>query len=67
MRLCLDGPLSEKTAKQKASYFLLYIGQAGRDVFNTWTLTEAEKDKPEPLFTRFKAYCEPRKNLSHST
>ena len=64
MRLCLNGPLSEKTEKQQACYFLLYIGQDGRDVFNTWALPEEEADKVEPLFTRFKAYCEPRKNLT---
>ena len=64
MRLCLDGPLSEKTEKQQASYFLLYIGESAREVYNTWNLSEEEKDKTEPLFTRFKEYCEPRKNLT---
>ena len=38
MQLCLGGPLSGKSDKQKACYFLLYIGEAGRDVYNTWVI-----------------------------
>ena len=53
MNLCLDGPLSGKSDKAKCSYFLLYIGQDTRDVFNTCTLSEEEQNKPKILFEKF--------------
>ena len=62
MNLCLDGPLSGKSDKAKCSYFLLYIGQDARDVFNTWTLSEEEQNKPKILFEKFGDYCKPKKN-----
>ena len=64
MRLTLQGPLAEKDEKQQCGYFLLYIGQQGRDIYNTWALKSAEKDKIEPLFERFEAYCNPQQNVT---
>ena len=64
MNLCLDGPLSGKSDKAKCSYFLLYIGQDARDMFNTWTLSEEEQNKPKILFEKFGDYCKPKKNLT---
>ena len=59
MELMLQSPLSDKDEKQQCSYFLLYIGQQARDVYNTWALKSAEKDKIEPLFETFEEYCNP--------
>ena len=58
MELLLSGPLSEKSDAQKCSYFLLYIGQRGRDIFNTWP--ETDEQTVNDLFTKFAAYCMPR-------
>ena len=64
MNLWLDGPLYGKSDKAKCSYFVLYIGHYARDVFNTWTLFEEEKNKPMILFEKFCDYCKPKKNLT---
>ena len=48
----------------KCSFFLLFIGQEARDVYNTWTLTADERDKTDVLFKKFEEYCKPRKNLT---
>ncbi|GFO24443.1 hypothetical protein PoB_005094800 [Plakobranchus ocellatus] len=37
--------------------------QEGREIFNTWTLPEAEKDTLEFLFEKFEEYCQPKINL----
>lgn len=60
MKLLLTGPLADKSDEQKKSYFLLYIGQAGRDVYNTWLLPETAD--VDTLFTKFSEYCQPKKN-----
>ncbi|CAB3983545.1 Hypothetical predicted protein [Paramuricea clavata] len=56
MKLTLQGPLAEKEEKQQCGYFLLYIGQKGRDIYNTWALKSAEIDKIDALFDRFEAF-----------
>ena len=60
----LQGPLSEKDEKQQCGYFLLYVRQNGRDIFNTWTLTSAETDKIDVLFKKYEAYCNPKQNVT---
>lgn len=66
MRLILTGPLAEKPEVQQCSYFLLYIGQTGRDIHDTWSLREEEKNKIEILFDKFANYCQPKKNVTMS-
>lgn len=64
MKLVLAGPLHDKTEEVKVNYMLIYIGQAGRDIYNTWTLTEDEKKSTETLFTKFGNYCKPKENTT---
>ena len=45
MELYLQFSMSEKTEKERCGAFLYLIGQSGRDVYNTMTITNAEKDK----------------------
>lgn len=66
--------LREKSMEQKCSYFLLCIGEKGREIYKTLDLppeTEAgEDDQPvwrrttQQLKTAFRTYCNPRKNLT---
>ena len=49
---------------EKCSAFLYTIGQAGRDVYNTMTLSEEEQDKIEVLFSKFESYCKPKQNVT---
>ena len=64
MRLYLELAMAKNTEKEKCTAFLYIIGRKGREIFNTWTLTETEKDKISILFERFQSYCEPKKNLT---
>ena len=41
----------------------MYVGQNGRDILNTWTLTLAETDKINVLFEKHGAYCNPKQNV----
>lgn len=57
MELYLQFSMSEKTEKERCGAFLYLIGQSGRDVYNTMTITDAEKDKLDVLFAKFEEYC----------
>ncbi len=37
--LMFSGPLKKKGEDEKCSYLLLWVGEKGRDIFNTWTLS----------------------------
>ena len=39
----LSGPLTSKSGTEKFSCLLLYIGQQGQDIYNTWILTNDQK------------------------
>ena len=45
--------MSDKSEKEQCGAFLYIIGQAGRDVYNTMTFTNEQKDKIEALFVKF--------------
>ena len=59
--------------KEKYSFFLFSIGEAGREVFNTWIWPNIVDDSGNPtsedeitvasLFKRFDDYCKPKLNL----
>ena len=43
---------------------LQYIGQKGRDIYNTWALKSAEIDEIDALFDMFEANCNPKQNVT---
>ena len=62
VQLIFDGPLKDKDETVKISYLLIWVGDNGRDVYNTWTLTNDEKKKLDTYYQRFKAYVQPKLN-----
>ena len=64
IELMFTGPLATKSGAEKCSYLLLCVGQQGRDIHNTWTLTNDQKKDPAFLLSKFEEYCEPRKNVT---
>ncbi|XP_056880704.1 uncharacterized protein LOC130521067 isoform X1 [Takifugu flavidus] len=63
VNLMFSGPFKEKSEEEKCSYLLLWIGDKGRDVYNTWTLTEEERKVLKTYYDRFQAYVEPKVNV----
>ena len=64
--LMFSGPYSEKSEEEKCSYLLIWVGEKGRDVYNSWekdsTLTAAAKKKLTTYHTRFANYVQPKTN-----
>jgi hypothetical protein len=49
MRLYLNIAMHERDEKDQCSAFLYIIGQDGREIFNTMTISQDDKDKIEPF------------------
>ena len=61
-KLMFSGPLASKSEEQHVSYFLIWIGEKGRDIYNTWELTDEQRKKLDILYAKFKEYITPRSN-----
>ena len=63
VELMFSGPLSSKKEEEKFSYLLIWCGEKGRDIVNTWSDISAEdKKKLTTYFDRFEAHVEPKAN-----
>lgn len=51
--------------KRKITLLLYIIGQDVVDLFNTFTLAAADKDKIDKVIQAFKNYCNPKKNVTY--
>ena len=61
--LMFSGPLEGKSQAVQCSYLLIWVGDKGRDFFNTWTLTDAETNRVQTYLNKFGAHVEPISNL----
>lgn len=61
------GP-SDKAEEVQLAMLLTVIGKEVWDVYSTFTWTTAEDSrKIVPVLEKFRAYCEPRKNILFQT
>ena len=60
--LMFTGPLHEESELVKVSYLLIWVGEKGRDIRNTWTLTTEEAKQLETFYNKFEAYVTPKSN-----
>ena len=54
-----------KDEETQCAVFLHTIGEEALEVYDTFTFTESEEGKIEPLITKFEAYCSPKKNVTY--
>lgn len=60
--LMFSGPLREKCEPEKCSYLLLWIGDKGQDIYNTWSLSKDEAKKLQTYYDKYAAYITPKSN-----
>ena len=58
--LIFSGPFAEKGQSERVTYILLWVGQEGRRMYNTWDLSETEKKDVEVIWAQFQALIEPK-------
>ena len=56
------GPLASKKPEEKATYLLLWLGQEGINIFQTWNLSAEDQKDPAKIFERYKKHFEPKTN-----
>ncbi|KAL5479802.1 hypothetical protein EMCRGX_G023380 [Ephydatia muelleri] len=56
--------MTEKTEREQCSAFLYIIGPAGRDIYNTFNVSDQDKNKISILFQKFEGYCKPKQNVT---
>ena len=54
--------MKDRTVKQKCRYVLLWVGDFGLDLYNTWYLSEADQDKLDEYWKRFEQHVKPQSN-----
>ena len=59
------GPLKKVSKEEKAAYILIWVGNEGRDIFNSWNTPDQGQDY-EFLFAQFRKHCEPQTNALFS-
>ena len=57
--------IGEKAEKVQVATFLHVAGIEARRVYNAFEIDEGDIEKIDVLKTKFKEYCEPRKNLTY--
>ncbi|KAK0141090.1 hypothetical protein N1851_021892 [Merluccius polli] len=66
VELMFSGPFRSKNQAEKCSYLLLWVGEKGRDIYNTWTLTADDARELKTYYERYEAYVLPKKNTIFS-
>ena len=63
VELMFQGPLQPKDEAIKVSYLLLWVGERGREIADTWTdISEEDKKKLAPHYERFRKHVQPKLN-----
>ena len=57
-----SGRLASLSEEQRLSYFLIWFGEKGWDIYNIWELTDDQQKKLDILYAKFKEYITPRSN-----
>uniref|UniRef100_A0A0L8FJZ7 Retrotransposon gag domain-containing protein n=1 Tax=Octopus bimaculoides TaxID=37653 RepID=A0A0L8FJZ7_OCTBM len=61
-QLAFKSFLKGTTADEKVSYTLLWTGEKGLDLFNSWDMSESDCNNPDTFLQKFERHLEPRSN-----
>ena len=61
-KLMFKGPLRAIDEESEHAHILIWVGETGRDIYNSWTLSKEESKPIQTLYNRFGDHTIPRKN-----
>lgn len=61
--LMFIGPLHKTTEQEKCAYLLIWTGEKGREIYNSWNLRTEEQQKLDILYANFEKHTTPKKNI----
>lgn len=56
------GPLITKKEEEMCAYLMIWVGDKGREVYGTWTLTPEEKKSLAALYGKYETFVKPKSN-----
>lgn len=62
MNLIFSGPLKEKTEEEKVAFLLIWVGEKGQDISQSWTLEAKERKILETYYSKFRKHVQPKLN-----
>ena len=63
VELTFSGPLKDSTEEVKVSYLLIWVGEQGRDIYNTWTdLNNDNRKRLKTYYDKFSNHVKPKTN-----
>ena len=62
VELVFSGPLNGNTEEVKCTYLLLWVGEKGCDIYNTWVMDDEDKKKLKPHYDKFASCVRPKLN-----
>ena len=54
--------MKSKSEEHFCNYLMIWVGDKGRDIYNTWTLSADDKKKLQTYYDKFEAYVKPKSN-----
>ena len=66
VQFMFDGPLKKKDEEEKCAFLMLWVGEKGRSLFQTWNLSADQKKKLENYYNGFEAYVKPTSNTIYN-
>ena len=60
------GPLKEKSEEAKCSYLMIWVGEKGRNIYSTWTLSADDAKLLKTYYEKFELYVKPRTNVIYN-
>ena len=61
--LIFRGPFADKDEAARVTYILLWVGQEGLRMYNTWDLSDSDSKKVDVIWGRFRALIEQKANF----
>lgn len=61
-----NGPLKSKSEEEKCAYLMIWVGEKGRKIYQTWDMTEDDKKSLQKYKDNFIKYVKPRTNTVYN-
>lgn len=61
-----EGPLKQREEAEKCAYLMIWVGEKGRTIYETWGLSEDQKKVLKNYTDKFEAYVKPKTNLVYN-
>ena len=65
-KFVFNGPLKKKEEEEKCNYLMIWVGEKGRKIYQTWEMSDDEKKLLKSYTDNFEKYVKPRSNIVYN-